>query len=288
MLIPTKSLANGFSMPVFGIGTWHMGGGMEHDPLNDDERDIAAIRYAIDAGITHIDTAEMYAAGHAEELVAEGMNGADRTQLFLVSKVSPEHLSYDDVLRSAEASLKRLKTSYLDLYLVHKPNPFIPIAETMRAMDRLKNEGLIRHIGVSNFTVERMKEAQFASKHPLTANQLHYNVSVREIEHRDVLSYCQEQDIMVIAWRPIMDIPQLTQASIIQELCEKYSKTPAQIVINWLISQKNVVTLTKTSSPEHLDENLGAIGWEMEVEDIERLRKEFPHQQDVSDAVPLI
>lgn len=261
---------------------------MERDITNDDERDIAAIRYAVDKGITHIDTAEMYAAGHAEELVAEAIAGIDRSQLFLVSKVSPEHLSYDNVLWSAEASLKRLKTSYLNVYLVHKPNPFIPIAETMRAMDRLKNEGLIRSIGVSNFTVERMKEAQQSSKNPLAANQLHYNVSVREIEKKGVLSYCQEQGIMVIAWRPIMDIPELTKASIIQELCEKYGKTPVQIAINWLISQKNVVTLTKASTTEHLDENLGAIEWEMESEDIEQLRVEFPHQQSVSDAVPLI
>lgn len=265
-----------------------MGGKMERDPENDDERDIAAIQYAIEKGITHIDTAEMYAAGHAEELVAAAINGRDRAPLFLVSKVSPDHLSYDDVLRSAEASLKRLQTEYLDLYLVHKPNPTIPIAETMRAMNRLQDEGLVRSIGVSNFSVERMTEAQAASAHPIVANQVHYNLSVREMEDRHVLDYCQQNDVMLIAWRPVQDILPLGSVDIIQEMCAKYEKTPVQIAINWLTSQKNIVTLTKTSSPAHFDENLGGVGWEMEPEDIERLRREFPEQTIVSDSVPLM
>lgn len=288
MHIPVKKLANGFSMPVFGIGTWNMGGGFERDPENDDERDINAIRYAIDKGITHIDTAEIYAAGHAEELVKAAVEGVDRSTLLVVSKVPPEHLSYDDVLQSAEASLKRLGMDYMDLYLVHKPNPAIPIAETMRAMARLKEEGLIRHIGVSNFTPARMKDACEASAYPIVANQVHYNVAVREIELKNVLDHCQKNDIMLIAWRPIQDVPGLASAPIIGELCAKYGKTPVQIAINWLISQHGVVTLTKTSSTAHFDENLGAVGWEMDKEDIERLRNEFPNQIAVSDTVPLV
>lgn len=288
MRIPAKTLANGFSMPVFGIGTWHMGGQMERDPANDDERDINTIRYAIDRGVTHIDTAEMYADGHAEELVAAAIADKDRSSLFLVSKVSPWNLSYDDVLRSAEASLKRLRTDYLDLYLIHKPNPNIAIDETMRAMNRLKDDGLIRNIGVSNFTVERMEEVKKYSAHPIVANQVHYNLSVREMEDRHVLEYCQRSDIMLIAWRPIGRIPHLDNAAIVTELCAKYGKTPVQIAINWLVSQKNIVTLTKTSSSAHLDENLGGVGWEMEADDVERLRNEFPDQTLVSDSVPLI
>lgn len=288
MVIPQKILANGFSMPAFGIGTWHMGGAMNREPENDDERDIQAIRYAIDRGITHIDTAEMYADGHAEELVAAAIADKDRSSLFLVSKVSPWNLAYDDVLRSAEASLKRLGTEYVDLYLIHKPNPVMPIADTMRAMTRLKDEGLIRNIGVSNFSVARMEEARQLSAYPIVANQVHYNLSVREMEDKHVLEYCQKNDMMLIAWRPIGKIPHLADAPIITELCAKYGKTPVQIAINWLVSQTNVVTLTKTSSAAHLDENLGGIGWEMNAEDIERLRKEFPNQTLVSDSVPLI
>lgn len=288
MQIPTKTLTNGFTMPVFGIGTWTMGGEMERDRSNDDERDIAAIQHAIAQGITHIDTAEMYAEGAAEEIVGKAIQDVNRSLLFLVSKVSPEHLSYDDVRRSAEASLRRMGTDYIDLYLVHKPNPTIPIEETMRAMNTLKDEGTIRNIGVSNFNVERMEEARRASEHPIVANQLHYNVSVREIEQKGVLKYCQKNDMMVIAWRPIGDIASLQTAPIMQELAQKYAKTPVQIAISWLVNQHGVVTLTKTSSAAHLEENMGGIGWELEPEDVERLRKEFPEQLQVSDAVPLI
>src|SRR3989344_7065137 len=121
MNIPVKTLKSGFSMPVFGFGTWQMGGRHERDPQNDDEADVRAIKVAIDAGITHIDTAESYSAGHAEELVAEAIKGYDRSKLFIVSKVKPEHLAPDDLLAACENSLKRLQTDYLDLYLLHHP-----------------------------------------------------------------------------------------------------------------------------------------------------------------------
>jgi diketogulonate reductase-like aldo/keto reductase len=171
---------------------------------------------------------------------------------------------------------------------VHKPNTGIPIAETMRAMNRLKDERLIRNIGVSNFTVERMEQAQQSSKYRIVANQVHYNLAVREIERKQVREYCQNNDMMLIAWRPIRDIGEMTLVPLIQKLCEKYQKTTMQIAINWLTSQQNIVTLTKTSSADHLEENMGGVGWEMESEDIEKLRREFPNQIDVSDAVPLV
>jgi len=158
----------------------------------------------------------------------------------------------------------------------------------MRAMDRLKDEGIIKHIGVSNFTVERMEEAQHVSKHPIVANQVHYNVAVREAERKGVIAHCQSHDMIAIAWRPIRDIPTLESEPLIRELCERYGKTPVQVALSWLVSQQNVVTLTKTSSAVHLDENLEDIDRLMEEDDIERLRREFSKQVDVSDAVPLM
>lgn len=285
-MIPVKTLKNGFSMPVFGFGTWMMGGRMEHDPDNDDAADVEAIERAIEAGITHIDTAEMYADGHAERMVGKALMGKDRSRFLLVSKVSPWNLKYDDVMRSCEKSLKRLGTEYLDLYLIHKPNDAIGLKETMQAMNKLKNEGLIRNIGVSNFTPQRMREAQLHSDHEIVATQVHYNLAVREPERKRVTDYCRQNDAFLIAWRPVRGID-AEQPAIVRELCEKYGKTPAQIAINWLVAQENVVTLAKMSRPEHLQENLGGIGWEMEKEDVERLRKEYPDQQDVSDAVAL-
>lgn len=284
--VPWKSLKNGFAIPVLGQGTWRMGGVDTPDTANDDA-DIAAIRRGIATGLCHIDTAEMYAGGHAEELVGIAMKGQGirRADYFLTDKVWKTHLRYDDVLRAAEASLKRLGTDYIDLYLIHQVNPDVPEEETIRAMNRLKREGVIRHIGVSNFSEERLKRAQAASDAPIVANQLHYNLRIREIEQCGLLDYCRSQGIMVIAWRPLRGLD-LTLPLIVA-LAEKYGKTPSQIALNWLLCQENVVTITKAANPLHLAENMGALGWALEKEDAERLRREYPAEA-VSDAVPLI
>lgn len=288
MNIPTKKLKNGFEMPIFGIGTWEMGGRFDYDPNSDDETDIKAIKAAINMGITHIDTAEIYAQGQAEKIVGKAIRGYERRKLFIVSKVAATHLKYDDVLKSAEESLKRLNTNYLDLYLIHAPSPAIPISETMKAMDVLVERGIIKNIGVSNFKKERQKEAQARSKNKIVATQVHYNLMFREPDLTGLLNYCQKEDVMLIAWRPVQKGLLIDKGNkIIDEMCMKYKKTPAQIAINWLISQDHVITLSKMSHIEHIKENLGSLGWQMEKEDIEEMRKEFPDQEEVSDAVPL-
>lgn len=274
MQIPTKKLINGFSIPVFGIGTWEMGGRYQHNLRNDDAKDIASIEAALDLGVTHIDTAEMYAKGYSERLVAKAISGYDRSKLFLVSKVWPEWVkSRGDVIKACHKSLKRLETSYLDLYLIHYDELPMPLQEFMSAMDELVGEGSIRNIGVSNFSKERQAEAQSYTKNKIVTNQVHYNLLVREAEESGLLAYCQTNDILLTAWRPV-EKGMLTKADTgtMQKLCGKYSKTPAQIAINWLISQANVVTIAKSSNIDHLKENLGGVGWQMDPEDIERLR----------------
>lgn len=286
MNIPTKTLANGFSLPVYGLGLWEMGGRYEAD-ASQDEREVAAIRAALDAGITHIDTAESYGNGHAEELLRRATEGIDRRQLTIATKVSASNQGYDDTKRALHASLARLGMSYVDLYMIHRfPEPGISIAETMRAMDELIEEGLVRNIGVSNLSPRRFDEAQKHTQHKLVCNQVHYNVQYREAVSRGVLEQCQTTDTMLVAWRPLQKGTILT-SSLLAELAEKYQKTPAQIAINWLISQSNVVTIAKTSSIEHMNENLGAVDWTMDAGDIERIAVEFPDQKVVSDAVPM-
>ena len=271
-------------MPVFGIGTWMMGGRDTYDPANDDEADIRAIQSAIERGITHIDTAELYGGGHAEELVAEAIAPYDRSKFFLVSKVRGEHLCYDDVMRAIEGSLQRLRTDYLDLYLVHWPDPAVPLKETMRAMNALREQNVVRSIGVSNFAKERLYQAQGLSNYPIVTNQVHYNLRVREVEITGLLSYCQKHDVIVTAYRPVEKglLAQLG-ISVVDELSEKYGKTPAQIALNWLISQPNVVTIAKSRNIAHLEENLGALDWTMTPDDVELLRREYPDQQPTSD-----
>lgn len=288
MTIPTKMLANGFEMPVFGLGTWMMGGGMTKDSNNDDQADIRAIKNSIEAGITHIDTAEKYAEGHAEELVGKAIQGYGRKKLFLVTKIAEDHLHYDNVFTALNHSLERLQTDYLDLYMIHGPSLTTPIEETMKAFDEIVAKGLVKNVAVSNFTVERFKKAQAVTKNKIVAGQYHLNLKFREAERKGVLDYFQKNDVMFIAWRPIQKGLLASQDSeLIKLLCKKYNKIPSQIAINWLISQKNIVTLSKMKDPEHLKNNLGALGWAMEKEDIEKLENEFPDQQVVSDAVPL-
>lgn len=273
-------------MPVYGFGLWMVGGKREPDYSRDDE-EIAAIRAAINEGVTHFDTAENYAGGHSEELLGRAIEGMDRSKLFIATKVSPEHQTYDGLIEAFHASLRRLDTNYVDLYMLHSyPSPGIPISETMRALDELVEKGLVRYIGVSNFSVNRLKEAQKHTKNKIVVNQLHYNVQIREIEKTGVLDFCQQNDIMVAAWRPLQKNT-IPQTGIIDELAKKYQKTPTQIMLNWLISQPNVITLAKTSSVEHLQENLGAVGWQMSDGDIEAIRADFPDQQAISDTFPL-
>ncbi|QQS18788.1 aldo/keto reductase [Candidatus Saccharibacteria bacterium] len=286
MTIPTKTLKTGFSLPVYGLGTWQMGGRWETDTSQDD-KEIRAIRYALENGITHLDTAESYGDGHAEELIATATQGIDRSRLFIVSKVSGNHQKYDDLLRSCEASLKRLKTDYLDLYLLHRfPDTGTNIHDTMRAMDRLVEEGMVRHIGVCNMTVNRYTEAQKHTANTLVCNQLHFSLDCREITDKGILQYCQENDIFVTAWGPLSK-GVLKKAKILHDMAQKYGKTAYQVALNWLIMQPYVITIPKTSTPEHLDENLGALGWELSQDDWQKLAEEFPNQRLISDRVSL-
>ncbi len=286
MNIPTRKLKSGFELPVYGLGLWQMGGRWEADAANDDN-EIVAIRAALDAGITHIDTAESYGNGHAEEILKEALQGYDRSKLIIATKVSANNQTYEGVHKSFRASLERMGLDYVDLYLLHRlPEPGIDIADTMRAIDELVEQGLIKNIGVCNMSPRRFEEVQKHTKNKLVCNQVHYNVQYREAEDRDVLKHCQENDVMLVAWRPLQK-GILPQSELLDELAEKYSKTPSQIAINWLVSQDNVVTISKTSNPDHLKENLDAVSWSMEADDIERIRNEFPNQQMASDAVPL-
>ncbi len=278
-----KTLRCGFSMPVLGMGTWQMGGRMEHNPENDDEKQIHALRQGLDLGYRLIDTAEAYADGYAEILVGKAIQPYDRKQLFLTSKVWKTHLSYDNVLHAAEQSLIRLGTDYLDLYLYHQVNDAVPLEETMRAFNRLVSEGTVRHIGVSNFAKERFLRAQSFAEHKLVVNQIHYNLMVREAE-RELIPFLQENDVMIQAWRPLRGVP---DCPLLQKLQTKYGKTKAQIALNWLTAQKNVVTITASTSGTHLKENLSACDFELDWNDQNALTFDFPVRQDLSEAVPL-
>ena len=280
MSIPTKKLTNGLEIPILGFGTWLMGGAMEHDTENNDAGDIASLQEACETGITHFDTAEMYANGYAETLLGIALENVNRDTLFITSKVHPKNLAYDDVLHACKNSLQRLKMNYLDLYLIHAPSKTgVPLSETIRAFNTLLSEGIIKNWGVSNFDIPQMEEARSYSSIKMVTNQVHYNLIIREPEHNGVLTYSQKNDIILTAYRPLQQGGINNDATLMYKMSKKYQKTPAQISLNWLISQENVITIPRMKNKEHLDENLGALGWTMEKEDVELLRNNYPNQK---------
>jgi diketogulonate reductase-like aldo/keto reductase len=260
-------------VPAIGIGTWEMGGGISRDTTGDKEA-IRAIRKAIELGMTLIDTAEMYAAGHAEELVGEAIKPFRREQLFLVSKVAPTNLHYTDTIKAAEKSLKRLQTDWLDLYLIHHPNPEVPLKETIAAMEKLVERNLVRFIGVSNFDMSQMEAARSClSKNEIVVNQVEYNLLARSIE-RDVLPYCVGHQMTLMAHMPLAR-GGLSRNEFLQGIGKKYEKTAAQVALNWLITREQVIAIPKAVNLDHLEQNAGAVGWELSKDDMEHISSHF-------------
>lgn len=265
-------------IPVLGLGTWGIGG-FSSRILRGDDEEVQALRSGLELGMRFIDTAEMYARGHSEEVVAKAVK-SERENVFIATKVSPEHLSYDNVIKSCEASLGRLGTNYIDLYQVHWPNPSIPIAETMKAMERLVSDGKIRHIGVSNFSVRQTRAAQETlSKSSLAANQVEYSLVDRSIEE-DLLSFAQKEHVTIIAYSPVArgQIPQGGHGErwrVLDQIASKHGKTRTQVALNWLIAKDDVVAIPKAASLAHVGENAGAVGWRMSPEDYEALSRAF-------------
>ncbi len=285
----TKQLSSS-KLPLLGFGTWKIGGHTEPD-YSKDEQYIKIIqefiKASIDSGIVHIDTAEMYGNGHAEEIISKAIKslfnekglGIKRESLFITSKVWHNHLKYDDLINSCRLSLKRLGTDYLDLYLIHWPNPKVDMKETMKALNFLVEKGLVRHIGLSNFSVQQIKEAQeslisIGSKLRIFALQMEYNLLVRNKGkytlnmESELLPYCKAQGINIIAWRPLADgILAKLGIKVLDDIARKHNKTPAQVALNWLYC-KGIATVAKCSSIEHLKEDLGSLGWKLDKEDM--------------------
>jgi len=272
-----KKLSNGLRIPVLGMGTWAVGGEFEADTTYE-KKEINAIKEGIKLGLTHIDTAEFYGEGQAEKEIGIAIKGIDRKRLFITSKVWKDNLQYDNVIKSLNNTLERLQTNYVDLYLIHWPNSNIPIKETMEALEHLVEEGKARSIGVSNFTIEEIKEAQkYLKNNKLVVNQIEYNLLTREAE-KDLIPYCEENDILIVAYQPLAR-GKLIQKGIktLDEIASKYNKTNAQISLRWLISQKNVVTISKSTNIDHLKQNIDILNWDLKPEDVKRL-EEITHQ----------
>jgi diketogulonate reductase-like aldo/keto reductase len=246
-------------VPEVGLGTWRYAGGTE--PL---------IK-GIELGAAFIDAAESYGS---EEVVGEAIREF-RNKVFVATKASPRNFRRADLLRAADRSLRRLSTTYIDVYQLHWPNYTIDIEETMAAMEELVDAGKIRFIGVSNFSVHVLKKAQAAlSKHKIVSNQVRYSLIERTVE-RDLLSYCQRNGITLIAYSPFgskfSSLQAADPAGALCKVAETTGKTPAQVALNWLLAKAEVVAIPKASTVQHVIEDCGASGWRLSPSEYELL-----------------
>jgi diketogulonate reductase-like aldo/keto reductase len=272
-----KQLVTGEEIPVLGLGTWRIGGSL-HPDYSQDSQGVHILQTAIQLGYTHIDTAEIYADGHTEELIGRAARSLSRESLYIATKIWHTNLGYSAVHRSVEGSLKRLNMDYVDLCLIHYPDSATPLAETFDALNELVSQGKIRHIGVSNFNLEGMIKAQALSSSPIVTNQVPYNLYNHAYVKNGVLAYCQEQGILLTAYSPF-DRGAVLNDPEVRRIASEHGKTPAQVALAWLIRQPGVITIPMSGDPSHLKSNLDALGILFSRQDIVSLENlEMPEE----------
>ena len=265
--IRTTKLPSGEAVPVLGQGTWFMG---EKASAHADE--VAALRLGLDLGMTLIDTAEMYAHGGAEQVVADAIEGR-RDEAFIVSKVLPSNASRSGVAKACENSLRRLKTDRIDLYLLHWRGG-VPLAETVAAFEDLKASGKIRHWGVSNLDTDDMKELMsVADGQNVQTNQLLYNLSRRGIEF-DLLPWSRQRGIPVMAYSPI-EQGALGDDDALLAIADRLGITAAQLALAWVMRQDGVIAIPKAVQPDHVRANRAAADVKLSETDLAELDRLF-------------
>jgi diketogulonate reductase-like aldo/keto reductase len=253
-------------LPVISQGTWEMG-----NRARDREQEVAALQQGLELGMTLIDTAEMYASGGSEEVVAQAIRGR-RDSVFLESKVMPSNASRKGVIKACHASLKRLGTDHLDLYLLHWPSPH-PLEDTIASFEELRKVGKIRHWGVSNFDLPELQEVEQIAPGRCVCNQVLYNLSRRSIEH-ELITWCEQQGILVQAYSPLeqgrMPFKKL------EAVAKRHNATPAQVALTWCARHKGVQAIPKSSNEKRLRENAAAADFQLTGQDLKELDAIFP------------
>jgi diketogulonate reductase-like aldo/keto reductase len=263
---------HGVSVPKIGFGTWSIGGGSHADPKLD-AASLTALRAALEVGYTHFDTAEIYAAGHSEELLGRAIRETkmERAKLFITTKVDPGHLRYQQLLRACENSLRRLQMDYVDLYLIHwPPRAAAELNDAFRALNQLVREGKVKYIGVSNFKVKLLQQAQALSETPVLTDQVPYRLPDRTYVENGVLAYCQQNDILLTAYSPVK-FRNLPVNKTLAAMAEAHSATPYQIALAWLVAQPRVITIPMSFNPQHIRENFEAGEIELSQEEFKTL-----------------
>lgn len=256
----TLKLISGDEIPQLGLGTW---------PLKGDQC-ARTISIAIEMGYRHLDTAVFYGNHRG---VGRGVRDAavDRNEVFITSKVWPDKLAYDDVLSECERSLKELQLETLDLLLIHWPSQTVPLEETLRAYARLRDEGKIRHAGVSNFTASRLNRAIEADIVPIEVNQVEYHPY---LDQQKLLEFCRSRGVVLTAYAPLAK-GQAVHDELLAGIGKKYDKTAAQVSLRWLV-QKGISVIPKAGNEQHLRQNMDIFDWSLSDEDVDRIETELP------------
>ena len=272
--VRTTSLLSGRSIPVLGQGTWRMG-----EIASRQQAEIAALRLGFDLGMTLIDTAEMYGEGGAEVVVGEAIKDRRRDEVFIVSKVYPHNASRRGAVEACARSLRRLKTDYIDLYLLHWRGN-IPLSETLAAFQQLKQSGEIRDYGVSNFDIADMEEARaLPGGAEIATNQVLYNLLHRGIEW-DLIPWCADRRVPIMAYSPVgqdaAEQKRIFNNETAKRIASRHDATPAQIALAWLLQTPDLIVIPKAGNPEHVRQNRAALDIKLSREDLAELDRAFP------------
>lgn len=294
---------SGIKVSVIGFGAWQASGKAWGADV-EDENIVKAVKRAYELGINFIDTAEAYGNGHSEEVIGKAIKEIGRENLVIATKVHGGHLRYNELLKAAEHSLRRLGIKEIDLYQVHWPDPWeqVPLKHTMKAMEQLYKEGKIRAIGVSNFAVRDLEEARkYLSVTDIVSNQVRYNMLQREIEE-EVLPYCKKENITIIAWSPIAqgaltgkysinnkpsddirrgnklfsdhNLREISRLiTVLDRIAKARNKTIAQVALNWLLRVDNVVPIPGAKNPKQAEENAGAADWRLNSQELKEIEE---------------
>ncbi|NTX09301.1 aldo/keto reductase [Myxococcus sp. CA056] len=273
----------GKQVPVLGQGTWQM----EED---DREEAIRSLRAGLDLGLTHVDTAELYGHGRVEESIVSEAIAGRREEVFLVSKVMPSNATYAGTLTACERSLKRLRTDWLDCYLLHWPGSH-PLAETVRAFEKLVADGKIRSWGVSNFAVSDLDELLTLTKpEHIACNQVLYHLEERAIEHA-VLPWCEEQGVAVVGYSPFgngrFPKPQSPGGRVLEAIARAHDATARQVALQFLVRRPSLFAIPKASRVAHLRDNAAAVSLKLSADELARIDAAFP-KGAYSDELPVI
>ena len=249
MIIPRQDLSSGYEQPRLGLGTWDIRG----------REGVAALLKAFELGYNHVDTAEIY---ENQREIGQALQEVDRGSIFVTSKVPAEKLHREDLLASCQDTLRDLQTDYLDMLLIHWPNPNIPMEETFAALKEAHERGWVRSIGVSNFISQRLERALAISELPIANNQVEFHPLLYQ---RELLEFCTAHHVGVVAYSPLAR-GKVLHNGVITGLAAKHHKSPAQITLRWLV-QKGCIVIPKAGSETHLRENMDIFDWELPPED---------------------